>query len=116
MLMVKTYVDCLQKAVMYDGIGVLAHITLDSGFEKTIQRFGPQMEQIFKCKNLMGLEITKKEESELYTDSDISQDHKNLLAIWRESNDNKLHRDFANCQILEGGESAFKQGQEIYGF
>ena len=106
MLMVKTYVDCLQKAVMYDGIGVLAHITLDSGFEKTIQRFGPQMEQIFKCKNLMGLEITKKEESELYTDSDISQDHKNLLAIWRESNDNKLHRDFAKLMSSDSHELA----------
>ena len=99
-------VDCLQKAVMYDGIGVLAHITLDSGFEKTIQRFGPQMEQIFKCKNLMGLEITKKEESELYTDSDISQDHKNLLAIWRESNDNKLHRDFAKLMSSDSHELA----------
>lgn len=99
-------VDCLQKAVMYDGIGVLAHITLDSGFEKTIQRFGHQMEQIFKCKNLMGLEITKKEESELYTDSDISQDHKNLLAIWRESNDNKLHRDFAKLMSSDSHELA----------
>ena len=107
-------VDCLQKAVMYDGIGVLAHITLDSGFEKTIQRFGPQMEQIFKCKNLMGLEITKKEESELYTDSDICQDHKNLLAIWRESNDNKLHRDFAKLMSSDSHELA-KLGSNVDG-
>ena len=99
---------------MYDGIGVLAHITLDSGFEKTIQRFGPQMEQIFKCKNLMGLEITKKEESELYTDSDICQDHKNLLAIWRESNDNKLHRDFAKLMSSDSHELA-KLGSNVDG-
>jgi energy-coupling factor transporter ATP-binding protein EcfA2 len=54
----------------------------------------------------MGLEITKKEESELYTDSDISQDHKNLLAIWRESNDNKLHRDFAKLMSSDSHELA----------
>ena len=72
-------VECLQKADACEGIGVLAHITLDSGFEKTIQRFGPQMEQIFKCKNLLGLEITRKGESSLYTDLDENQDHKNLV-------------------------------------
>jgi ABC-type lipoprotein export system ATPase subunit/histidinol phosphatase-like PHP family hydrolase len=97
-------VECLQKAETYDGIGVLAHITLDSGFEKTIQRFGPQMEQIFKCKNLMGLEITRKEESYLYTDSDSNQDHKNLLAIWRDTNDNKLHWDFAKLMSSDSHE------------
>lgn len=99
-------VECLQKAEAYEGIGVLAHITLDSGFEKTIQRFGPQMEQIFKCKNLMGLEIKRKEESYLYTDSDLCQDHKKLLAIWRETNDNKLHWDFAKLISSDSHELA----------
>ena len=99
-------VECLKKAEAYDGIGVLAHITLDSGFEKTIQRFGPQMEQIFKCKNLLGLEITRKEESYLYTDSDSNQEHKNLLAIWREINNNKLHWDFAKLISSDSHELA----------
>lgn len=97
-------VECLQKANAYKGIGVLAHITLDSGFEKTIQRFGPQMEQIFKCQNLLGLEIMRKEESTLYTDQDTNQDHKNLLSIWRDSNDNKLHRDFAKLMSSDSHE------------
>ncbi len=82
----------------------MAHITLDSGFEKTIQRFGPQMEQIFKCQNLLGLEIMRKEESMLYTDQDTNQDHKNLLSIWRDSNDDKLHRDFAKLMSSDSHE------------
>lgn len=56
---------------------VLAHITLDSGFEKVINRFGPHMEQIFMCKNLLGLEITNKNEAHLYTDEDENSEHKN---------------------------------------
>ena len=63
--------ECLHTAERYDGIGVLAHINLDSGFEKTIGRFGPHMEQIFKCSNLVGLEITRKSEIGLYTDSPV---------------------------------------------
>lgn len=107
-------VECLQKAEALEGVGVLAHITLDSGFEKTIQRFGPQMEQIFKCKNLLGLEITRKDESVLYTDSDSSQDHKNLLAIWRETNNNKLHLDFAKLMSSDSHELA-KLGSNVDG-
>lgn len=98
--------ECLQKAEDYGGIGVLAHITLDSGFEKTIQRFGPQMEQIFRCKNLLGLEITSKSEIDLYTDTDTNADHKRLLAIWRETNDNKLHLDFAKLMSSDSHELA----------
>lgn len=100
----QSIVECLQKAELFDGIGVLAHITLDSGFEKTIQRFGPQMEQIFKCKNLLGLEITNKAESDLYTDLDDNKDHKHLLSIWRDSSDNKLHRDFAKLMSSDSHE------------
>ena len=99
-------VECLHKAIAYEGIGVLAHITLDSGFEKTIQRFGPQMEEVFKCQNLLGLEITRKEETVLYTDLDMSSDHRNLLSIWRETNNNKLHRDFAKLMSSDSHELA----------
>lgn len=98
--------ECLQKADSYGGIGVLAHITLDSGFEKKIQRFDPHMEQIFKCKNLLGLEITKKEEVFLYTDADTNTDHKHILTVWREANDNKLHRDFAKLMSSDSHELA----------
>ena len=52
--------DCLHKAEGSKGVGVLAHISLESGFERTIQRFGPHMDEIFRCNNLLGLEITNK--------------------------------------------------------
>ena len=97
-------VECLNSAERLDGIGVLAHITLDSGFEKVINRFGPHMEQIFMCKNLLGLEITNKNEVRLYTDEDDNAEHKKLLSIWRDSLDNKLHRDFAKLMSSDSHE------------
>lgn len=96
--------ECLNYAERYQGIGVLAHINLDSGFEKTIGRFGPHMEQIFKCANLMGLEITSKTEAELYTDKDNNPNHIHLLEIWRSASDNKLHRDFAKLMSSDSHE------------
>ncbi|MCX4358330.1 MAG: AAA family ATPase [Rikenellaceae bacterium] len=97
-------VECLNSAERLDGIGVLAHITLDSGFEKVINRFGPHMEQIFMCKNLLGLEITNKNEVRLYTDEDDNAEHKKLLSIWRDSLDNKLHRDLAKLMSSDSHE------------
>ena len=88
-------VQCLNYASQHNGIGILAHITLDSGFEKMINRFGPQMEEIFKCRNLLGLEIIRKEDSRLYTDADENIDHRRMLTIWRDASDNKLSIDFA---------------------
>jgi hypothetical protein len=41
-------VECLELAKNYGGFGVLAHIELPSGFEKTIGRFGPPIEEILK--------------------------------------------------------------------
>ena len=96
--------ECLNYAERFQGIGVLAHINLDSGFEKTIGRFGPHMEQIFKCANLMGLEITSKTEAELYTDKDNNPNHIHLLEIWRSASDNKLHRDFAKLMSSDSHE------------
>ena len=97
-------VECLNSADVLGGIGVLAHISLDSGFEKVINRFGPHMDQIFRCKNLLGLEITNKNEAHLYTDDDDSVEHKKLLNLWRESLDNKLHRDFAKLMSSDSHE------------
>ncbi|MBO6255123.1 MAG: histidinol-phosphatase, partial [Bacteroidaceae bacterium] len=87
---------------------------LDSGFEKTIGRFGPHMEAIFQCRCLMGLEITRKEDAGLYTDADDSTDHKHLLEVWRGVNDNKLHRDFAKLMSSDSHELV-KLGNNING-
>ena len=77
-------VQCLDLAEQYNGIGVLAHVELDSGFEKTIGRFGPPIEEIFTHKNLLGLEISTKESSNFYTISDIDESRKKLIALRRE--------------------------------
>lgn len=110
----QSIVECLQRAEQLGGIGVLAHITLDSGFEKTIGRFGPHMEAIFQSRCLMGLEITRKEDAFLYTDADVNSEHKHLLEIWRGVNDNKLHRDFAKLMSSDSHELA-KLGSNIDG-
>lgn len=106
--------DCLHKAEGSKGVGVLAHISLESGFERTIQRFGPHMDEIFRCNNLLGLEITNKSEIPLYTDEDTNPDHRRLLAIWRETNDNKLHLDFAKLMSSDSHELA-KLGSNVDG-
>lgn len=106
--------ECLHKAEQCDGIGVLAHITLESGFEKMIQRFGPHMDEIFKCKNLLGLEITNKSEIDLYTDLDEDLNHRHILSIWRENNDHKLHKDLAKLMSSDAHELS-KLGSNIDG-
>lgn len=76
-------VQCLNLAEQFNGIGILAHIELDSGFEKTISRFGPQMEEVLKHKNLYGLEISTKQSIDNYTDKDQSDDRKRLINLRR---------------------------------
>tara|TARA_B100001063_G_C16774116_1_gene563826 strand:+ start:67 stop:2721 length:2655 start_codon:yes stop_codon:yes gene_type:complete len=76
-------VQCLDLAEQNNGIGVLAHIELDSGFEKAIGRFGPQMEEVFKHKNLYGLEISSKQSFNFYTNEDEDDNRKRLLNIRR---------------------------------
>lgn len=67
-------VECLNLAKQYNGIGVLAHIELDSGFEKTINRFDPKMSAILAHDTLFALEISDKDSANLYTDDDTSED------------------------------------------
>lgn len=66
-------VDCLNLIKLSNGIGVLAHIELPSGFEKTINRFDPKMASILNHETLLALEINKKESIDLYTENDNSE-------------------------------------------
>jgi len=77
-------VECLNFAKTYNGFGILAHIELTSGFEKTIGRFGPPIEEVLKHENLYGLEISSKTSLNLYTDLDESPDRKRLLKLRKE--------------------------------
>ncbi|MFL9845413.1 TrlF family AAA-like ATPase [Flavobacterium rhizosphaerae] len=79
-------VECLNFANQDDGFGILAHIELTSGFEQMIGRFGPQIEEILKIKNLLGFEISSKTSINFYTDLDTSDkmaDRCNLMNIRR---------------------------------
>ncbi len=79
-------VECLNFANQYNGFGILAHIEVGSGFEKTIGKFGPQMEEIFKVKNLLALEIKSKNSLKIYSEFDDTEeknDRNNLLTIRR---------------------------------
>lgn len=77
-------VECLTKAQQYKGFGILAHIDIDAGFEKTIGAFNPQMDEILKHENLYGLEISNKANAKWYTeedDSDNAVDRKRLVNL-----------------------------------
>lgn len=76
-------VQCLEIAQQEQGIGVLAHIDVEAGFEKTIGKFGPAMEEIFKHKNLLGLEIANIGNNSFYTDNDNDLNRKNLVSLYR---------------------------------
>ncbi len=76
-------VDCLNLAKQYNGIGVLAHIELQSGFEETINRFGPAMEDVVCHDCLYALEISNRINAKRYTDKDDSADRKRLINLRR---------------------------------
>jgi ABC-type lipoprotein export system ATPase subunit/histidinol phosphatase-like PHP family hydrolase len=78
-------VECLDIALQNNGFGILAHIELGSGFEKTIGRFGPQMDAVLCHKNLFGLEINSKTGIDLYTDNDTEATRKRLINLRRET-------------------------------
>lgn len=90
-------VDCLNFAKQYNGIGVLAHIELDSGFEKTINRFDPKMSAILTHDTLFALEISIKDSVSLYTDNDeteSSEERKRLINERRQALNLESNYDF----------------------
>ncbi|TXK94831.1 histidinol-phosphatase, partial [Methylococcaceae bacterium CS5] len=72
-------VECLNLACLNNGFGILAHIELDSGFEKTVGRFNAQMNDLFCHPSLLALEISKKSSFELYTGNDFDSNHLALV-------------------------------------
>lgn len=90
-------IDCLNLAKQYNGVGVLAHIELDSGFEKTINRFDPKMSAILTHEVLMALEISTKDSISLYTDNDdteSSEERKRLINERRQALNLESNYDF----------------------
>jgi len=75
--------ECLDFIYENNGIGILAHIDLSSGFEHTIGRFSRVMDDIFCHKALFALEITKNDSINTYTDEDDNDSRKTLLKLRR---------------------------------
>lgn len=91
-------VECLNLASQLNGFGILAHIDLDSGFERTVARFNSQMEDIFCHPALLALEISKKVSYEFYTDKDPDS---NRLALVKERRKRlNLHDDVILPKVM----------------
>lgn len=91
-------VECLNLASQFNGFGILAHIELDSGFEKTVVRFNAQMDDIFCHPSLLALEISKKDSYDLYTDNDSDG---NRLALVKERRKRlELHDDVILPKVM----------------
>jgi predicted metal-dependent phosphoesterase TrpH/ABC-type lipoprotein export system ATPase subunit len=75
--------QCLDSIAEYNGIGILAHIELDSGFEKSIGRFNPIMDDIFCHSAIYGMEIAYKCNYSFYTDEDDKEERKKLVNLRR---------------------------------
>lgn len=71
--------DCLEIAAKYNGIGVLAHIEVDSGFEKTIGKFNEIFDVAFQHPAILALEIKNHSSVNHYTEYDESSDRKNAM-------------------------------------
>lgn len=77
-------VACLNLAEQYGGFGILAHIDLESGFDRVIGRYSKVIEDIFCHSSLLALEISKKESFNNFTDKDSKPERKNLASIRRQ--------------------------------
>ncbi|MGY8873171.1 MAG: AAA family ATPase, partial [Pseudomonadales bacterium] len=91
-------VECLNLADQYSGFGVLAHIELDSGFEKTVGRFNAQMDDLFCHPALLALEISKKDSFDLFTDNDI--DSHRLSLVKKRRKRLELHDDVILPKVM----------------
>jgi ABC-type lipoprotein export system ATPase subunit len=74
---------CLSFIQENNGIGIMAHIDLSSGFEQTIGRFNRVMEDIFCHQALFALEISKNDGINIYTDEDNKEERKTLINLRR---------------------------------
>ncbi|NQZ04244.1 TrlF family AAA-like ATPase [Idiomarina sp.] len=71
--------DCLELVDKYNGIGILAHIEVESGFEKTIGKFNQIFDQAFQHPAILALEIKKHESINRYTEDDDNSDRKSAM-------------------------------------
>lgn len=71
--------ECLELVNMHNGFGILAHIEVGSGFEKTIGKFNQIFDQAFQHPAILALEIKSYESIHFYTEGDVIADRKNAM-------------------------------------
>ena len=71
--------DCLEKIQKYNGFGILAHIEVDSGFEKTIGKFNEIFDNAFQHPAIIALEIKNHNSINHYTQEDDIADRMNAM-------------------------------------
>lgn len=90
-----TIAQCLDLARNYDGIGILAHIDSDAGFEIYINGYTPFKEEIVLHENLFGFEISKIENLKWFTDNDENKERKHFIAKRRQKYNEESTHDLA---------------------
>ena len=66
--------DCLELVKKYNGFGILAHIEVGAGFEKTIGKFNQIFDQAFQHPSILALEIKNHDSIHYYTEGDVLAD------------------------------------------
>jgi len=71
--------DCLELVQKYNGFGILAHIEVESGFEKTMVKFNEIFDQAFQHPAILALEIKNHTSINYYTELDEIADRKTAM-------------------------------------
>lgn len=94
----QTIYDCMEHVKKYGGFGILAHIEVDSGFEKSIVKFNEIFDIAFQHPAILALEITSKESINLYTELDDDLNRRN--AMIRRNNKLALPSNYKLAKIM----------------
>jgi histidinol phosphatase-like PHP family hydrolase len=71
--------DCLEFVQKHNGFGILAHIEVESGFEKTMVKFNEIFDQAFQHPAIIALEIKNHTSIKYYTELDEIADRKTAM-------------------------------------
>ncbi|MHB1532911.1 TrlF family AAA-like ATPase [Acidithiobacillus sp.] len=74
-----TIPQCLRFAEEFSGFGICAHIELDSGLEKAHHKFDAFKQEVFNCRNLLGLEIASAANSAWFSHDDTDANRRNCI-------------------------------------
>ncbi len=76
-----TIPQILRYADQFGGFGICAHIESEAGLEKSHPKFDAFKQEIFDCKNLLGIEILNIATETWYAHSDDDKDRRNCAKL-----------------------------------